>query len=212
MGKSTAENHRRRGGHSRGLLARRTPPRSPHRCPEGTAGLTLIEIAITLCILIAATMGFSQALVESMVTTRVNREVSLATDGARRLVADLQGVDLDQVFALYNSGQAGNLLGTTVVTNGGFAIAGLDPVPGDGDGMVGRLLFPELTTGGGLELREDVADARFGTPRDLDGDGVSGDADDHADDYRVLPLVVEVDWNGASGPAHLEFKTVLASY
>ena len=63
-----------------------------------------------------------------------------------------------------------------------------------------------------MELREDAADTRFGTPRDLNGDGVSGDALDHSADYRILPVVIEVDWNGASGPAHVEFKTVLAEY
>jgi hypothetical protein len=176
------------------------------------SGLTLIEVAITLSILVAAVLGFSQALVDSMVTTRVNRQLSLATDGARRILSDLQGVEFDQVFARYNSDQNANLLGTTPILNGGFTIAGLDPAPGDADGLVGRLLFPEGGVAGAIELREDSADARFGTPRDLDGDGVAGDALDHSGDYRLLPVVVQVDWNGAAGPAHLEFKTVLARY
>lgn len=187
--------------------------RGPRPGPRGRSqqGLTLIEIAITLCILVGSILGLTVALLESMVTTRVNREISLATDGARQIISDLQGTPLDQVFGLYNSGQSGNLLGNAAISNGGFAIAGLDPLSDDADGLVGRILFPE---GGlvALELREDATDTRFGTPRDLNGDGVSGDALDHSADYRILPVVIEVDWNGASGPAHVEFKTVLAEY
>jgi len=176
-------------------------------------GLTLIEITITLAILIAAVLGFSQSLLDSMVTTRLNRQVSLATDGARRVISDLQGTGFEQVFAQFNSGANGNLLGSQPITAGGFVIDGLQPLPGDPDGMVGRILFPEVVPAGGpVQLREDVVDPRFGTPRDLNGDGVAGDALDHSGDYRILPVVIEVDWNGASGPAHVEFKTVLSRY
>jgi len=31
-------------------------------------------------------------------------------------------------------------------------------------------------------------------------------------DPRVLPVVIEVDWRGPEGPAHVEFKTVLSRY
>jgi len=175
------------------------------------SGMTMIEIAIALTILVSVLLGFSQALLGSMVTSRVSREVSVATDGARQVISDLQGSDFDQVFATFNSSQDGALLGNTTIVNGGFAIAGLSAQAGDADGLVGRITFPEVDGDLGPELREDIADARMGMPRDLSGDGVD-DALDHSTDYRILPVVVEVDWRGASGPAHIEFKTVLSPY
>ena len=51
----------------------------------------------------------------------------------------------------------------------------------------------------------------MGMPRDLDGDGVI-DALDHSGDYRLLPVLVRVAWRGSSGPAKLEFRTMLADY
>ena len=164
-------------------------------------------------ILLTAILGLSQALLDSIVTNGLNRQMSLATDGARQVVSDLQGVGFEEVFGRFNSTRNGNLLGDRAITAGGFAIDGLDPLPGDADGLVGQIRFPEvLPAGGGVQLREDVVDPDFGSPRDLNGDGVVGDALDHAGDYRVLPVVIEVDWRGPAGPAHVEFKTVLSRY
>jgi len=165
-----------------------------------------------MSILITAILGLSQALLDSIVSNGVNRQVSLATDGARQVVSDLQGVAFEEAFGRFNSLQNGNLLGGRVINGGAFAITGLDPVPGDADGLVGQIRFPELPAGGLTQLREDLVDPDFGSPRDLNGDGVVGDAEDHAADYRLLPVVIEVDWNGAAGPAHVEFKTVLSRY
>lgn len=168
---------------------------------------------MTLSILVATLLGLSQALLDSMTTNALNRQVALATDGARRVISDLQGADLGQVFGLYNSSQQASALNGRAIEAGGFEIEGLTPVAGDPDGLTGRILFPESEDGAGfVQLREDHPDQRFGTPRDLNGDGVVGDGLDHSGDYRVLPVVIEVDWRGPAGPAHVEFKTVLSRY
>lgn len=176
-------------------------------------GLTLLENLMTLGIMVVTVLGMAQALLDSMTTNTMNREVAMATDGARRVISDLQGADFGSIFALYNSSQAGNTLNGQAVTAGAFAIDGLTPVTGDPDGLVGQILFPESTNlTGTVELREDLNDARFGMPRDLDGGGTAGDPLDHSGDYQVLPVVIEVDWRGPKGPAHVEFKTVLSRY
>jgi type II secretory pathway pseudopilin PulG len=194
------------------LRTTRTRPGARAATP-GRRGLTLLEVVMTLSILVAALLGLAQALLDSMTTNALNRQVALATDGARRVVSDLQGADFGQLFGLYNSGQQGSPLGGRPVQGGGFEIEGLTPLAGDADGLVGRILFPEVVDAAGLvQLREDLDDDRFGTPRDLNGDGVVGDALDHSGDYRVLPVVIEVDWRGPEGPAHVEFKTVLSRY
>ena len=53
----------------------------------------------------------------------------------------------------------------------------------------------------------DVVDARLGMPRDLNGNGVDGN--DHAADYRILPVVVRFAWRGPGGPSRAEFRTIL---
>ncbi|MEL6906471.1 MAG: hypothetical protein AAFP22_13755, partial [Planctomycetota bacterium] len=75
-----------------------------------------------------------------------------------------------------------------------FAVDGLDPRADDADGAVGAILFPETDAAPGT-LREDLNDARFGLPADLDLDGAI-DANDKSTSYRLLPVRIEVDWRG----------------
>lgn len=202
-----------RGGfRMRGAGLRVRGPRSSTGLATQRRGLTILEVVLTMSILLTAILGLSQALLDSIVSNGLNRQMSLATDGSRQVVSDLQGVALEEVFGRYNESQNGNLLGGRVIAAGGFAIAGLNPLPGDPDGLVGQIRFPEFDEIGVTQLREDIVDPDFGSPRDLNGDGVVGDGVDHAADYRILPVVIEIDWNGAAGPAHMQFKTVLSRY
>lgn len=58
-------------------------------------------------------------------------------------------------------------------------------------------------------LREDILDARFGLPADLNGDGTL-DAEPHTDDYVALPVVVTFHWaHGGESPRELRFSTAL---
>lgn len=70
--------------------------------------------------------------------------------------------------------------------------------------------------GGGIEagdytLREDFIDVRLGLPRDLNGDSLIDDLD-HAEDYIVLPVHVEVVWRGKFGPRRFSIFTQIASF
>lgn len=61
----------------------------------------------------------------------------------------------------------------------------------------------------GYVLRENVLDARFGLPYDLNGDGVV-DGAVRDDDYTALPIVVTLQWQTAGDPAQrLRFSTWL---
>lgn len=59
-------------------------------------------------------------------------------------------------------------------------------------------LPPDATAGTSPILREDVPLRRFGLPYDLNGDGVL-DSDPRENDYRALPVIVEVHWQPAGG-------------
>ena len=87
---------------------------------------------------------------------------------------------------------------------------GLNALAGDADGFVGQITFPDLDLGAGnLVLREDVADATLGMPRDLNGDGAV-DADDHSDDYIVLPVRITLQWRGQSTVRQMVFEHILS--
>jgi hypothetical protein len=90
-----------------------------------------------------------------------------------------------------------------------FAVPGLDPLADDLDGRVGKIVLPELDTGSGVELREDLDMPELGMPRDLNGDGIV-DSADHSGDYRVLPVLLRLDWSGRSGNRHTVVRTILA--
>jgi len=173
-------------------------------------GFTLVELMIVIAIIVVAFLAMSQTLVSSMQLTGVNKESALATDGLRDTMETLQGVqDFGTVFALYNDnplddpGIAGSAPGSN------FAVAGLQAVDGDPDGLPGEIVFPTLLN----QLREDLAIPELGMPRDLNGDGLV-DSLDHGDpaltDYRILPVLLRLHWKGSGVERTMEIRTLLA--
>ena len=81
----------------------------------------------------------------------------------------------------------------------------------DPDGFVGDIVFPEVTLGGVTSLSERVVDARWGMPRDLNGDGViTGGAIPSA--YMILPVRVRIQWRGVGGNRSIELDHVFISH
>jgi hypothetical protein len=169
--------------------------------------LTLVEIACALSVLVLGVLGFSQALVGTMRANAVTRESTLATQAARAQLETIQTMPLGAAFALYNGTPDDDpgMVGTA--PGAGFAVRGLQAVPGDADGLPGEILFPVAAGAPGV-LRENAGNAALAMPRDLDGDGAV-DGNDHSDDYRLLPVVVRVTWRGTRGRGQVELKTLL---
>jgi Tfp pilus assembly protein PilV len=70
--------------------------------------------------------------------------------------------------------------------------------------------LPTTTDATGNEvLREDTIAPEYGLPCDLNGDGVI-DGKNHAADYKVLPMVIRLDWPTVDGGTHsVTFTTVI---
>lgn len=180
------------------------------RLGRRSSGFTMIELLLVVSVLVIAFLALSQSLVASMALTRVNRESALATDALRQTVEVLQGVEeFGSVFRLYNA-DPGDDPGPGPAPGAGFAVAGLEPVEGDADGLVGEIVFPSVDVGTGLELHEDLDLPELGMPRDLNGDGDDVDAIGPTEEYRLLPVLVRVRWMGASGERAAEVRTLLA--
>ena len=167
------------------------------------AGFTLIELLCAVAVLLLGTLGFSRALVSSLELARSNRERTLATEAARRVLEEIRDQNFAQVFALYDASTANDPGGTA--PGAAFDVEGLTAQEGDADGRVGEIVLPVL----GLQLREDVNDAALGMPHDLDADGAV-DALDHSGDYKLLPVLVRVAWKTKGGPMQVELKTIVS--
>lgn len=166
---------------------------------------------MAVLILAIAIGGISSSMLSSMALNRVNSETALAQQAARGALEELSGVPFDEIWAVYND-EAADDGGLSVAPRGpDFAVEGLDPQAADGDLMCGRVEFPAVFGPLVQELREDVADAGLGMPRDLDGDGFVENGVNVADEYVVLPVRVLIEWRGVSGDRSVQLETMLCT-
>lgn len=121
------------------------------------------------------------------------------------MIEALQGEVFREAFVRYNAIPDDDPAGGDSPGDS-FAVAGLEPLPADPDGLPGEVIFP----GDGVQLLEHVVDVELGMPRDLGG-ATGVDADDHASDYRALPVMVRVRWRGISGEQEIVLATTLSN-
>jgi type II secretory pathway pseudopilin PulG len=158
------------------------------------SGFTLIEVLVSFSALLVVLLGFTRMLLSSSIAASTTHEATLAKEAARAKIEELRAADFSTLFAVYGAAPD-------------FAISGLDAMLGDADGQPGEILFPVQA---GM-LSETLALPEFGLPADLNGDGDAEDADVTAD-YRVLPVVVRVEWRGSGCAGRVEFRTLMGDF
>ena len=174
------------------------------------AGFSLIELLISFSLIVVVLFSFTRVTLTSRVAARTNHEARVAKEAARGMLELVQTVDFETAFQRYNADGSDDPDGPNTAPGAGFAVDGLPPVDGDADGLAGEVVFPTLA-GAPTVLREDLLLPSLGLPADLSGDGQI-DALDHSGDYLVLPVLVRVEWQSRTGPAKVEFKTLIANY
>lgn len=177
--------------------------------PRSRRGAALLEVAMAAVVLAFGVSAILSVFVSANALRAANHDSGLAEEAARGVLERMVGTPFAEVFATFNADPADDPGGPGTAPGRNFAVAGLTPRPDDADGLVGEVLFPTTPGGAGAVLREDLADARWGLPRDLNGDGAV-DGADHAGDYVLLPARVRVRWRGAAGDAELDFDTLLS--
>ena len=171
------------------------------------AGMTMLEIAIAVAVLAVGMGGAVYSLLTSSSLERSTREQALALQAAESCLESLQATNFPETFLRFNGTAADDPAAGDSPGND-FDVVGLSAWPGDPDGLPGEILFP----GDGVSLFENVNMPQLGMPRDLtldDPPAVDLVNIDHADDYRVLPVLVRVRWTGARGNRELLMGTTL---
>ena len=177
---------------------------------------------------------FSRMVLSTTGLRRVGRQNAVAAEAARVLLEEVRNQNFSDVFRLYNQDPTDDPGGVATGPGNRFIVDGLDPLTSAQDGLHMSLILPSLPPGtpsqlDGTEweyvegeapgvppgtnwtLREDYLDQRLGLPRDLNGDSVI-DAEDHAGDYLLLPIIIRVEWQGLHGPRRYEVYTILADF
>lgn len=171
-------------------------------------GSSLTEMMFAMVALLLFLGGYTRSVLGSMMNSESSHEVAVAASAARQALESLKAVPFSSAFAAFNEVADDDPGGPGATPGAGFDVPGLQVLDGDPDGMVGRFIFPTDPVAVG-ELREDADLPALGMPRDLNLSG-GIEADARNDDYRLLPVIVRLEWRSQRGPASLEFKTVLA--
>jgi len=174
-------------------------------------GLTLIEIAVGIVVLVTGVLSFAQAMISLERAQQRTREVGRATEAARQVLEAIQAQAFAEAFRYYNGTPADDPGGAGTAPGKNFDVPGLTPRPDDPDGHVGEVIFPTPAGQPGV-LRENTVDSALGMPRDLNGDGIINNLADYATTYTVLPVRVRVQWVGSGGPGQVEIRTLLGNF
>lgn len=192
-------------------------------------GLTVVEILIALSVLVVAASLFGQLLVSTTRLRRSNREAVLAAEAARVVIEEMRNCAFSEIYARYNRSPGDDPDGSGTAPGNRFAVDGLEPLASSPGGLQGLITFPEkqVTTGGSMggklggagggsggtswQIREDTDDPGLGCPRDLNGNNVI-DTANHSTDYLILPVRVQIEWNGIGGERRIEVVTQFADF
>jgi hypothetical protein len=167
-------------------------------------GFTLMELMVSFSALMVVLLGFSRMLLSSHMASSTTHEATLAKEAARGMVEVLQATPLAQIYPAFNANGGDDPGGANTAAGPGFAVRGLEALQDDPDGLPGRIVLPERN---GV-LSELATQPQYGWPMDMDRDGLT-DTADVSGTYRLLPVVVRVEWRGSGGPGLVEFKTVI---
>lgn len=168
------------------------------------AGFSLVEAVLVMAIMTVATAMYAQIVGSSARLAPMAAETSIASDAARDALERLRAVPVDQLVAIFDADPSNDPDGPGTAFGPTFPVPGLVPQTGV---PVGTVTFPTVDG----RIAEDAVDEMLGCPRDLNADRLI-DANDHGDDWVVLPVRVRIEWlpRGAKRTRTFELYTMVA--
>lgn len=171
------------------------------------SGFTLVELALAMTLLLVALMAMSASTVRMHELRRQNRERNMAQNAMRSVAERIHSLSAISVEGQGDTPWS-EILATAMATGGSigvtFDVPELDPP--NGNATVGTIT---------LVLDETVTDAdlgyQLGMPRDLDADGLADNADVRSS-ARILPVVLDATWRGATGVVTLRHAFYVMGY
>lgn len=208
-----------------------------HLRPHGQAGVTLVEIMISMTVVVISIVGLLFVIAHATKQNQANRETLTAHRAAMAVIERMSSKPIRDVFRLYNdvedldpappmgypTGQDG--LDTYLDLAEPGAWFDVERVPGRGGTRVpalrppagrircGQVRFPTNATGD--QLWENPSDPTgewqrwFQMPRDLDSTGRVEAGTNKSTAYTLLPVIVSVQWEGVTGVRTLTYKHIL---
>ena len=175
--------------------------------------MTLLELAVAMPVLLLALAMLSQIVLAGRATQRTGAEMWSASSGAGDTLEQMHNADFRDLFRLYNADPFDDPDGPGTAPGPNFAVAGLDPLESDPDGLVGEVILPFVNVGSEVAPEWQVLETadlpELGLPRDLTGDVIL-DSTDHSTDYAFLPCIVELRWQGRFGPREYRVVTLFS--
>jgi hypothetical protein len=164
-------------------------------------------------IVVAGSMLLTTVIAMSRERT-TSADTARAAEAIRSVIESMRNEPFDRVVRLYGPDPLDDPAGPGTAPGDRFTIPGVTPL--EGQDSAGRIRLPlvDMTEPGGLpdwQLREDMQDTALGMPRDIDGNGVVDEVD-HSEDYEILPVLVEAEWQGRLGPRRFRIFTYLTDY
>jgi prepilin-type N-terminal cleavage/methylation domain-containing protein len=172
------------------------------------AGFTLVEVSFAATIIAIVLTGLLGTMILSYRQSLLAADLSIAADAARRQAEVMASQRFRDIFFLYNATDEDDPNGRGTGFGSGFEVQGLDPRAADGDGRVGRVVFP-TRQGFPRNLVETAVIPELGMPRDLDGSGAIEGSNKEAS-YVLLPVTLKLEWRGVYGDASYTLHVLLA--
>ncbi len=167
-------------------------------------GFTLVEVMIALTVISVAVYMMSSTITATMMHSAARKERTVSVESAMNVLEHMRAVPFDELYRLYNDNPDDDPDGPGTAPGATFNVVGL--TPREGSNAVGFVVMPSLEG----KLRENLNMPELSLPRDLNGDLII-DSLDHAEDYKVLPIEVRIEWTGSSGEGHLQMSSMFSA-
>ena len=184
--------------------------------PRSRSGFSLIEVVIALAVGALGLFGTISVIMFAQRNNLATRENTIAMRATEKLIETMGALPIKDVFKAYDGTQkiTDPKTGEQIPTDK-FKIDGLNAVPGRT--THGQIYFP-VTSGNLLVETETgkIMDRKDGARKyvniDLDGDHVIDTTpNDKSSTYKVLPVMIELQWTGARGKRILSFRYTFVS-